>query len=170
MGFFFGGGELRVARKPHSTASAVSNAFFCLFTSLCILEYQQLEKTLEELGKGNYTVCFDATPYRCECFGIGLRFVDQTGQVQKMIAFNFRNRRTVCAWIRRAQQTALSRSHQHNRARFHRCYSVTLNYYLTTSSPAPPRSPPLHALPRILGAGGAACPQDCDAEEVYVGS
>lgn len=59
---------------------------------------------MSELGEGNYTVCFDATPYRCECFGIGLRFIDQKGQVQKMIAFNFTHRRTVIACIRRAQQ------------------------------------------------------------------
>ncbi|CAB1104467.1 unnamed protein product [Ectocarpus sp. CCAP 1310/34] len=39
------------------------------------------EIILEELGDGNYTVCFDGTPYRCECFGIGIRFIDQTGQI-----------------------------------------------------------------------------------------
>ncbi|CAB1100668.1 unnamed protein product [Ectocarpus sp. CCAP 1310/34] len=35
----------------------------------------------EELGDGTYTVCFDGTPYRCECFGIGIRFIGPDGQI-----------------------------------------------------------------------------------------
>lgn len=33
-----------------------------------------------ELGDGDYSVVFDSTPYRCQCFGIGVRFVTD-GQV-----------------------------------------------------------------------------------------
>ena len=40
-------------------------------------------KILEELGDGNYTVVFDGTPYRCECFGVGIRFVGPDGKVRR---------------------------------------------------------------------------------------
>ncbi|CAB1100649.1 unnamed protein product [Ectocarpus sp. CCAP 1310/34] len=46
-----------------------------------VLLRTELDTALSELGDGNYTVCFDPTPYRCECFGIELRFIDQKGQV-----------------------------------------------------------------------------------------
>lgn len=49
---------------------------------------KQSRKILTELGDGNYSVCFDATPYRCECFGLGIRFFDQSGKVSLVIASN----------------------------------------------------------------------------------
>lgn len=36
---------------------------------------------LAELGEGTYTVVFDGTPYRCECFGVGIRFIGLDGKV-----------------------------------------------------------------------------------------
>ena len=43
----------------------------------------QEKKIMEELGEGNsYAVVFDGTPYRCECFGIGIRFIGPDGKVR----------------------------------------------------------------------------------------
>ncbi|CAB1113033.1 unnamed protein product [Ectocarpus sp. CCAP 1310/34] len=76
----------------HALADPQMKAFFD-FANICLpgdnhlaehipfLLKKELGTTLSELGNGNYTVCFDATPYRYECFGIGLRFIDQKGQI-----------------------------------------------------------------------------------------
>ena len=39
-------------------------------------------KILEELGDGYNAVVFDGTPYRCECFGVGIRFIGPDGKVR----------------------------------------------------------------------------------------
>ena len=39
-------------------------------------------KILEDLGDGNYAVVFDGTPYRCECFGVGIRVIGPDGKVR----------------------------------------------------------------------------------------
>lgn len=44
----------------------------------------QIALIVEEVGERNYSMVFDGTPYRCECFGIGIRFIDDDGQVRNM--------------------------------------------------------------------------------------
>ncbi|CAB1114448.1 unnamed protein product [Ectocarpus sp. CCAP 1310/34] len=52
-----------------------------LANHITVILKEEMKIILGELGDGNYTVCFDGTLYRCECFGIGIRFIDQTGQI-----------------------------------------------------------------------------------------
>ena len=44
----------------------------------------QIATIKEEVGQRNYAMVFDGIPYRCECFGIGIRFMDNDGQVRNM--------------------------------------------------------------------------------------
>ena len=39
-------------------------------------------KILQELRDGNYAGVFDGTPYRCECFGVSIRFISPDGKVR----------------------------------------------------------------------------------------
>ena len=50
---------------------------------------------LEELGDGTYTVVFDGTPYRCECFGVGIRFIGPDTKVRRKEGFYGRFKRRV---------------------------------------------------------------------------
>ncbi|CAN0047625.1 unnamed protein product, partial [Ectocarpus sp. 6 AP-2014] len=49
-----------------------------------ILEEEQA-KIRDEIGDRPYALCFDATPYLCECFGVGVRFIDASGQVEQRV-------------------------------------------------------------------------------------
>ncbi|CAN0506334.1 unnamed protein product, partial [Ectocarpus sp. 12 AP-2014] len=49
-----------------------------------ILEEEQA-KMRDEIGDRPYALCFDATPYLCECFGVGVRFIDASGQVAQRV-------------------------------------------------------------------------------------
>lgn len=45
------------------------------------LRCQHELKALDELGDANISVLFDATAYRCECFGVEIRFIYRDGEV-----------------------------------------------------------------------------------------
>ncbi|CAB1115847.1 unnamed protein product [Ectocarpus sp. CCAP 1310/34] len=49
-----------------------------------ILEEEQA-KVRGEIGDRPYALCFDATPYLCECFGVGVRFIGSSGQVAQRV-------------------------------------------------------------------------------------
>ncbi|CAN0109326.1 unnamed protein product, partial [Ectocarpus fasciculatus] len=49
-----------------------------------ILKEEQA-KIRDEMGDRPYALCFDATPYLCECFGVGVRFVNASGQVAQRV-------------------------------------------------------------------------------------
>lgn len=65
---------------------------FCLGTqgSTSATQIDQLPITcsegrtiLSELAFGNYAVAFDGTPYRFECFGVGIRFIVSLVKMEK---------------------------------------------------------------------------------------
>lgn len=56
----------------------------CCVVFRCNFREQQA-KIRDEMGDRPYALCFDATPYLCECFGVGVRFVNASGQVLKML-------------------------------------------------------------------------------------
>lgn len=41
----------------------------------------QMATIVQEVGDKSYSLVFDGTPYRCECFGIGIFFADDKEQV-----------------------------------------------------------------------------------------
>lgn len=47
----------------------------------------QMATIVQEIGDKSYSLVFDGTPYRCECFGIGIFFADDKEQVGDVPSF-----------------------------------------------------------------------------------
>ncbi|CAB1099222.1 unnamed protein product [Ectocarpus sp. CCAP 1310/34] len=43
---------------------------------------EERKKLQDEIGNRPYAICFDATPWLAECFGLGVRFIDSSGKVR----------------------------------------------------------------------------------------